>query len=86
MGDWEERLEGKDLEDDGSSHEGIFITKQKKHLIIALNSKEWPAVSQKMLPTLMEIFKSLQKDEKVTDEQYAKWGKALIKDNRQFFK
>ena len=34
----------------------------------------------------MEIFKSLQKDEKVTDEQYAKWGKALIKDNRKFFK
>ena len=62
------------------------LQNKKEHHIIAQHSKEWPAVSQKMLPTLMEIFKSLQKDEKVTDEQYAKWGKALIKDNRKFFK
>merc|ERR1712179_903318 len=48
--------------------------------------KDLPDVAEKVSPTLIEIRKALQADEDISDEQFAKWGKALVKDGRPFAK
>merc|ERR1719341_1444698 len=48
--------------------------------------KDLPDVAEKVLPTLIEIRKALQADEDISDEQFAKWGTALVKDGRPFAK
>ena len=41
---------------------------------------------EKLTPTLIEIRKALQGDSDISDEQFAKWGKVLVKDGRSFAK
>jgi len=48
--------------------------------------KDLPGVAKKLTPTFIEIRKALQGDDDISDEQFAKWGKALVKDGRPFAK
>ena len=48
--------------------------------------QDLPDVVEKLTPTLIEIRKALQGDGDISDEQFAKWGKALVKDGRSFAK
>merc|ERR1719341_3202231 len=48
--------------------------------------KDLPEVAEKVSPTLIEIRKALQGDQDISDEQFAKWGKALVKDGKPFAK
>jgi len=48
--------------------------------------KDLPGVAEKLTPTFIEIRKALQGDGDISDEQFAKWGKALVKDGRPFAK
>ena len=48
--------------------------------------QDLPGVAEKLTPTFIEIRKALQGDGDISDEQFAKWGKALVKDGRPFAK
>merc|ERR1712179_491140 len=48
--------------------------------------KDLPDVAEKVSPTLIEIRKALQADGDISDEQFGKWGKALVQDGRPFAK
>ena len=60
---------------------GIIIIQPKNNIF-----QELPAVERKLAPTLIEIRKALQGDDEISDRQFAKWGKALVKHGRPFAK
>ena len=50
------------------------------------NLQDLPEVLEKMSPTIIEIGKALRGTEKISDENFIKWGKALDKEGRGFAK
>ena len=48
--------------------------------------QDLPDIAEKVSPTLIEIRKALQADGDISDEQFGKWGKALVQDGRPFAK
>ena len=48
--------------------------------------QDLPGVLEKLSPTLIEIRKAVQGKGEISDKQFAKWGKALVKDGKSFAK